>query len=130
MDFLYAPHTPHSSRHGLQLCSVLKHEVAPNPILGRQYIGRPRSETFGLNGAPYGGWAGYTDIGSENRNIKYDDTYANWNASSIPGDFSYANSDWQYGPTVGLFWTGIGGAIGNSDSIIQAATADIAIISP
>ena len=50
--------------------SHAKHEVAPNPILGQQYIGRPRSQTnFGLSGTSYGEWAGYTDIGSDNGNI-------------------------------------------------------------
>ncbi|HBQ95236.1 MAG TPA: hypothetical protein DD856_09490, partial [Sulfobacillus sp.] len=106
-----------------------KHEVAPNPILGRQYIGRPRSQTFGLSGTSYGEWAGYTDIGSDGGNIKHDNTYANWDVSSIPGDSSYANSEWETDPTVG-FWTGIGGATSNSDSIIHAGTADIATTIP
>ena len=105
--------------------SRAKHEVAPNPILGRQYIGRPLSPTFGLSGTSYGNWAGYTDIGSDNGNIKYDNTSANWDVSSIPGDSSYPNNDWKYAPTAG-FWTGIGGATSTSDSIIQAGTADIA----
>jgi len=136
--------------------SKAKYWVAPNPVPGTYDISAPEPphpslkinrtrevipafttsnviiKPFALTGSEDGPWAGYSAIGSNNGNAAYYDTSAEWNVSSVPGDSSYPNSDWNSNETPAVSaWTGMGGTSNApSDVIIQAGTEDFATATP
>lgn len=81
------------------------------------------------NPAPLSGWAGYAAVGSDNGNVVYTQTSANWTVPSVSANSSWPNSTYQSAPDIAL-WTGIGGAVSGNNEVIQAGVASISTATP
>lgn len=73
-------------------------------------------------------WGGYAAIGSNNNDVLYTETSANWIVPSVTANSSFPNSDYKTAPAIAL-WTGIGGVNGSSD-VDQAGVASISTATP
>ena len=81
--------------------------------------------------APLTNWAGWISIGSNNNNVVYTETSANFTVPNVSGSSSYTSGAYQSAPGL-LLWTGMGGATGTSTerSVDQAGVAAIQTSTP